>query len=89
MTHNTHVCTYTFADGSRERTRALIDRIDETVETLRARGEAIEFLGATQSVDSDGAIVEMTAQFRAPSKGTVGYLNVEASLPASGQPRVV
>lgn len=58
-----------------------------TVTEMQCDGIAIEFLGATQEIDAAGQLVDITARFAAPSKGTVGRLNCRGCLPASGPPQ--
>jgi len=61
--------------------------ITETASTMQSEGIDIEFLGATLVVDADGQLVEVTARYSAPSRGTIARLNCRACLPACGPPQ--
>jgi hypothetical protein len=54
---------------------------------MRREGVDIAFLGATQEINGAGQLIEVTARYDAPDKGTVGRLNCRACLPACGSPQ--
>lgn len=82
-----YAVTYAFTDYMRGESRDVPLLITETIAAMRHDGIDIEFLGATQEIDAEGRLTEVTARYAAPSKGTIGRLNCRACLPASGPPR--
>ena len=85
MTQKKYIATYSL-DSITTSNGHVVDSIIDTVETLKEEGVPIDFLGAKQTLDADGSVVEITAQFTAPTKGTVGRLNVRGQLPACSTP---
>ncbi|MEF8789683.1 MAG: hypothetical protein V5A61_06115 [Haloarculaceae archaeon] len=79
--------TYAFNGYLRGAYAEPVRLITETVAEMRREGVDIEFLGATQEINPSGQLIEATARYSAPSKGTVGRLNCRACLPASGPPQ--
>lgn len=79
--------TYTFNGPRRQPPDEAISHIRETVTGMQDEGIDIEFLGATGEIDTAGKIVEVTARYRAPSEGVIGWLNWRAGLPACGSPQ--
>lgn len=84
-----YTATYAYNGYLRGAYAESISRIRETAAEMRREGTDIEFLGATQRIDGDGQLIEVTARYEAPSKGAVGRLNYRACLPTSGSPRPV
>lgn len=84
-----YIATYAYNGYLRGAYAESIPRIRGTATEMRREGIDIEFLGATQRIDGDGQLIEVTARYEAPSKGTVGRLNCRACLPTSGSPRPV
>lgn len=87
MQLNHYTVTYAFDGYLRGESSEAVPLITGTVTEMQRDGIAIEFLGATQEIDAAGQLVEVTARYAAPSKGTIGRLNCRARLPASGPPR--
>lgn len=79
--------TYTFNGPRRRPLDEAISRIRGTVTGMQDEGIDIGFLGATGKIDTAGKIVEVTARYRAPSEGAIGWLNWRAGFPASGSPQ--
>lgn len=79
--------TYAFNGYLPTQNSDVFSLIDETVEALQQAGVDVEFRGATQEINAAGQLVEASARYRAPCKGTIGRLNCRARLPASGPPR--
>lgn len=86
MSQKRYQTTYVFNGERPSDHREELTRIVQAVDDLQASGTEIEFLGATQHIDGDGRIEAMEARYAAPTKGSVGHLNVRAGLPASAQP---
>lgn len=86
---NRYTITYAFNGYLRGESTEPISRIREAVTELQDNGASIEFLGATQRIDSDGHPSEITARYEAPTKGFIAWLNWQAQLPACGQPQDV
>lgn len=82
-----YTATYTFNGHRRQPPDEAISCIRETVTGMQDEGIDIKFLGATGEIDTAGQMVEVTARYRAPSEGTIGWLNWRAGLPASGSPQ--
>lgn len=82
-----YTATYTFNGRRRQPPDEAISHIRETVSGMQDEGIDIEFLGATGEIDTAGKIVEVTARYRAPSEGNIGWLNWRAGLPACGSPQ--
>lgn len=82
---NTYIAAYTINPAVSDSKRT-VDDILTAVEELNEEGVSIEFLGARQTIDGDGNVVEITASYTAPTKGTIGRLNVRGELPACGTP---
>lgn len=78
---------YAFSGSLSDRHADVVTLITETVAEMQRDGIDIEFLGATQELDSAGRVTEVTVRYAAPNKGTIGRLNCRARLPASEQPR--
>lgn len=82
-----YTATYAFNDNRRQTVDGIISSIRKTVMGMQDDGIDIELLGATGEFDVAGHVLELTARYTAPSKGTVGRLNTRAGLPASGSPQ--
>lgn len=82
-----YTATYTFNGDRRQQPDEAISLIRETVRGLQGEGIDIEFHGATAEINVAGQVIELTARYTAPSKGTVGRLSTQAGLPASGSPQ--
>lgn len=87
MTTSLYTNRYTFNGYLRGEYSKAISLIDDTVAEMQREGTDIEFRGATQEINAEGQLIEVTARYAAPSKGTVGRLNCRACLPASGSPQ--
>jgi hypothetical protein len=89
MTKNSYMVTYAFDGYIREECGEATSLIIETIAEMRRDGIDIELLGATQEINSVGQLIEVTASYAAPNKGTIGQLNCRACLPASGPPQPI
>jgi len=89
MSNSKYTATYTFNGYLRGEYAEAVSLISETVDRMREEGIDIAFLGATQEINGAGQLIELTARYDAPSKGTVGRLNCRACLPACGSPQCV
>lgn len=65
----------------------VVSIITETVARMQREGIDIRFLGATQEIDATGELIAVDARYAAPNKGSIGWLNCRACLPASGPPQ--
>lgn len=84
---NRYTVTYSFSGHLREDYTEAISRIRETVEELNHEDVAITFVGATLEIHHTARPNTITARYEAPSKGTIGWLNCRARLPACGPPQ--
>ncbi|MFB6198767.1 MAG: hypothetical protein ABEI52_10950, partial [Halobacteriaceae archaeon] len=82
-----YAVTYAFNGYLRSEFPNAVACIRDTATELQRKGEEIEFLGATQVIDSEGQVRMVTARFKAPTKGFIGLLNCRAGLPACGPPQ--
>ena len=89
MTKKPYTVTYAFNGDIREEYEEAISLVIETITEMRRDGIDVEFLGAVQVIDSAGQLIEVTARYAAPSKGTIGQVNCRARLPASGPPQPI
>lgn len=81
--------TVTYGDPSDPSRDAdvLISVVIQTVTAAQDAGIDVEFLGGRLEIDPRGDPTEVTIQYRAQTKGIIGYLNWRAGLPANGPPR--
>lgn len=86
MVENRYTATYSLAGDEQEMNESTIEKITRTVRTMQQEDIDIEFLGAEQSIDANGDVVEVTVRYVAPTKGTIGRLSVLAELPTCGSP---
>lgn len=89
MPKKSYIVTYAFDGYMREECEEATSLVVETIAEMRRDGINIEFLGATQQINSAGQLIEVTARYAAPSKGTIGQLHCRACLPASGPPQPI
>lgn len=82
-----YTATYTFDGRLRQQSDEAISLIRESVRGMQEDGIDITFRGASAAIDDAGQIIELTAHYSAPSKGTVGRLSTQAGLPTSGSPQ--
>ncbi|MFC4360645.1 hypothetical protein ACFO0N_22120 [Halobium salinum] len=79
--------TYMFNGYLRGEYNEAISLVTATVAEMQQEGIDIDFLGATQEFNAAGQLIEVTVWYMAPNKGTIGRLNCQACLPASGPPQ--
>ncbi|WP_135535139.1 hypothetical protein [Halostella pelagica] len=89
MAQTRYTVTYVFDGRSRAEYTDAVSLIEETIGRMQREGVDIEFLGATAETDAADQLVEVTARYAAPTKGSIGWLNCRARLPASGPPQRV
>jgi hypothetical protein len=89
MSNSKYTATYAFNGYLRGEYAEAIALISETVDEMQREGVDIAFLGATQKINGAEQLIELTARYDAPNKGTVGRLNCRACLPACGSPQCV
>jgi hypothetical protein len=89
MANNKYYVVYAFDGYLWQECYEAISLVIETAAKMRRDGIDIEFLGATQRVDSTGQPIEITIRYAAPSMGAIGQLNCRACLPASGPPQPI
>jgi len=82
-----YAVTYAFNGYLRGAHGNATSQICDTASTMQCEGIDVEFLGATLEVDADGQLIEVTARYLAPTRGTIAQLNCRACLPACGPPR--
>ena len=88
MPTNRYDVTYAFDERAREKHVDPIDIITATVSRMQHDNIEIDFGGAIQEVNASGELVEVTARYIAPTKGTIGRCNCRTRLPASGPPKL-
>lgn len=84
---NRYTVTYAFNGHLRGEYAEAISRILKTVGELHREGVEVEFLGATMDINRAGQPITIKARYEAPTKGTIGWLNYRARLPACGEPQ--
>lgn len=84
---NRYTVTYAFNGYPRVEYAEAISHICETIAELHREGGRIAFLGATLEINGTGQRSTITTRYEAPNKGTIGWLNCRAQLPACGQPQ--
>lgn len=82
-----YIVTYWFEGYPHSQHPEPVSLIAETVSDMQRAGIDIALLGATQEYDPSGRLTKTTAEYSAPTKGTIGRLNCRASLPACGSPQ--
>jgi hypothetical protein len=84
---NRYLVSYGFDEHRWDGHHDAIESVLRAVAGLQRKGVEIRFLGATQQLNATGRVVDITARYAAPNKGTVGRLNFRARLPANGAPQ--
>lgn len=79
-----YVVTCSFDESVNANGREALDRLFETILSLREEGIEIIHAESTLRSDHRGRVTEMEARIDAPTQGSVGRLACRARLPASG-----